>query len=96
MVASPIKQPSAWVPLAMSAAALAIVLVHVAIFGAEREVDEGAAAHFWQVLMALQLPLVAFFAVKWVPRLPRRALSILVLQLAAALAAAAPVFFLGL
>lgn len=96
MDTSPMKQPSAWLPLAMSLTALAIVLVHIALFGTEREADEGTAAHLWQILMAMQLPIMAFFAVKWVPRLPRQALSILALQFGAALAAAAPVFLLGL
>jgi hypothetical protein len=44
--------------------------------------------------MAGQVPIVMFFALKWVPRAPRRALLILALQFAAALAAMAPVFLL--
>jgi hypothetical protein len=47
-----LKKPSAFLPLAMSFAALATVLVHVAIFGVARQADEGAAAHIWQILMA--------------------------------------------
>jgi hypothetical protein len=90
------KQPSAFLPLAMSFAALATVLVHVAIFGAAREADEGTAAHIWQLLMAGQVPVVAFFAIKWLPRAPRQALLILGLQAGAVLAALAPVFYLGL
>jgi hypothetical protein len=91
-----IKQPSAFVPLVMSFAALATVLLHVARFGAAREPDEGAAAHIWQLLMAAQIPIIAFFAIKWLPRTPRQALYILALQAAAALGALAPVFFLNL
>ena len=90
------KQPSALVPLAMSFAAIATVLVHVARFGVAREADEGAAAHTWQLLMIAQVPIVAFFAIKWLPRAPRQALQILALQAAAALAALAPVFILDL
>ena len=96
MSISTMKKPSAWVPLAMSFAALALVLGHVAIFGAAREADEGTAAHIWQILMAAQLPIVAFFAIKWLPQTPRQALLVLVLQAGAALAALAPVFFLNL
>lgn len=96
MSISTMKKPSAWVPLAMSLAALALVLGHVAIFGAARETDEGTAAHIWQILMAAQVPIVAFFAIKWLPQTPRQALLVLVLQAGAALAALAPVFFLNL
>jgi hypothetical protein len=90
------KQPSAFLPLAMSLTALGIVLGHIAIYGAVREADEGAAAHLWQILMAGQIPLVAFFAVKWLPRAPKQAMYILALQAGAVLAAIAPVYFLHL
>ena len=92
---SPTRQPSAVIPVAMSIAALGTVLFHVAIFGTARETDEGAAAHIWQLLMAGQLPVVAFFAIKWLPRSPRQALLVLALQAGAALAALAPVFLLN-
>jgi hypothetical protein len=46
--------------------------------------------------MAGQLPVVAFFALKWLPRAPRSALEILSLQFAAGLAALFPVYWLGL
>ena|SRR5437016_10434198 len=91
-----LKRPSAFLPLAMSFAALATLVVHVAIFGIAREVDEGAAAHIWQLLMAGQVPIVAFFAIRWLPKTPRQALPILALQVGAALAAMAPVYFLHL
>lgn len=90
------KKPSAWVPLAMSSAALALVLGHVAIFGVAHEADEGTAAHIWQILMAAQAPIVALFAIKWLPRTPKQALLVLALQAGAALAALAPIFFLNL
>ncbi|MCX6546114.1 MAG: hypothetical protein NTV05_17100 [Acidobacteria bacterium] len=91
-----LKQPSACVPVAMSIAALAIVLVHIIMSGVAREVDEGTAAHLWQLLMAAQIPIVALFAIRWLPRSPKSALSVLALQAVAALAALAPVFFLDL
>jgi len=90
------KQPSAFLPVAMSLAALGVVLIHVAMFGAVREADEGTAAHIWQILMAAQVPIVAFFAIKWLPRTPRQTLQVLALQVGAALAAFALVFFLNL
>ena len=90
------KKPSAFLPVAMSLAALATVVGHIAMFGAAREADEGTAAHIWQLLMAGQVPVVAFFAVKWLPRTPRQALPILALQVSAGLAALAPVYYFNL
>jgi hypothetical protein len=91
-----IKRPSAFLPVAMSLAALAVVLFHVAIFGAAREADEGAAAHLWQLLMVAQLPLLLFFAIRWLPRSPKQAMQVMALQAGAAVAALAPVYFLNL
>jgi len=89
------KKPSAFLPVSMSLAALAVVLGYVTMFGTARQEDEGTAAHLWQILMAGQAPVVAFFAIKWLPRAPRQALPVLALQAGAALAALAPVYFLG-
>jgi hypothetical protein len=94
MNTSTIKKPSALIPLAMSCAALAIVLGHAAIFGIVHEADEGTAAHLFQLLMAGQVPVIAFFAIKWLPRTPKQALQVLALQACAALLAFVPVFFL--
>jgi hypothetical protein len=96
MNVSTLRKPSALLPLAMSLAALATVLVHIILFGTAREADEGTAAHIWQLLMAAQVPAVAFFAFKWLPRTPVQALLVLALQAVAALSALAPVYFLGL
>jgi hypothetical protein len=78
----------------MSLAALALVLVHFSMFGNARQADEGADAHIFQVLLVLQLPIVAFFAIKWLPKAPKAALTILALQAGAGLAALATVFLL--
>ena len=90
------KKPSAFLPMAMSLTALATVLIHIALFGVARQADEGAAAHIWQILMAAQIPIMAFFAIRWLPHTPRQALLVLTLQVGAALSALAPVFFLRL
>lgn len=89
-----LKLPSAFLPVAMSLLALTTVIVHVVLYGFAREADEGTAAHIWQLLIAGQLPIVAFFAIKWLPRTPRQAISVLVLQAVAGLAALAPVLYL--
>jgi hypothetical protein len=95
-VRSLLTHPSAFVPIAMSLAALSVVIVHVVMFGAAREPDEGAAAHIWQLLMVAQIPVIVFFASKWLRLAPREAWVILALQLAAAAVAVAPVYCLGL
>jgi hypothetical protein len=51
-----LKQPSAFVPLLMSAAALALVPGFLTMYGVVRQdgavrQDEGSAAHTWQLLM---------------------------------------------
>lgn len=91
-----VKHPSGWLPIGMAMAALTVVLVHVAHFGTARQADEGTAAHLWQILIVAQLLVIAFFAVKWLPRAPRQAIGVLVLQAVALLAALAPVLLLGL
>ena len=90
------ERPSAFLPVAMSLVAFALVIVHVTMFGAAREPDEGTAAHLWQLLMAAQVPIIAFFAIRWLPQSPRPAATVLGLQAMAALASLAPVFLLNL
>ena len=90
-----LKQPGAFLPVAMSVAALGIVLLYLARNGPAPQADEGSAAHLWQLLMAGQLPLIGYFVVKWLPQAPRQVLTILALQVVVALLAAAPVFLLN-
>ncbi len=90
------KRPSASLPVAMSLVSLAMVIGHVAMFGPVREADEGVAAHLFQLLMVTEIPIVVFFAIKWLTRYPRQALQVLAAQACAALAALAPVFFFNL
>ena len=89
-----LRHPSAFLPLVMSLAALALVLGHAAMYGVVHEADEGTPAHIWQLLMAAQMPIVAFFAIKWLPRAPRQTLYVLAQQAGAAIASFASVFFL--
>jgi hypothetical protein len=96
-----LKLPSAFLPLAMSLSALTMVLIALAIGLAQgghivRDPDEGSIAHIWQLLMTIQMPIVLFFAVKWLRRAPGQSLRILGLQAAAWLASCAPVYFLHL
>jgi len=89
-----LKRPSALIPIAMSLAALGLVLGHATIYGIVHEADEGAAAHIFQILMLIQVPIVGYFLFKWLRREPGAALRVLALQLVAAAAAFASVYFL--
>jgi hypothetical protein len=87
-----LRRPSAFLPLGMSLAALALVVWFVASFGVVRGAhDEGAAARIFQILMVAQIPIVGYFALTWLPRAPRPAAVILALQVAAGLVAIATV-----
>ena len=66
-----IRQPAVFLPLVMSLFALAMVLVHFAIYGIVVESDEGTAAHIFQLLMVAQIPFLAFLAFRWVTLAPR-------------------------
>jgi uncharacterized membrane protein len=87
-----LRKPAALIPLSMALITLALPLVHVAIFGNVRQPDEGTAAHLFQLLMVIQVPLIAFFAIKWLPRAPKKTLLTLALQAAIMIAAFAVVF----
>jgi hypothetical protein len=95
MFAAPLRHWTALLPLTLSVGALALVLAHVAS-GGVREADEGTAAHIWQILMALQIPLLVLFAVVWLPRAPRQTLLVLALLGFAVLANLAALRFFDL
>ena len=96
MMLSTFRMPSAWLPIAMSSAALVVVLGHVLVAGTAREADEGTAAHLWQLLLAGQVPVIAWFLVRSWSKGPRHAMKALAVQVAAIIAALAPVALLGL
>ena len=92
-----IRYPSAWIPLALSLAVLATMLIAFSLFGVpEREPDEGAAAHLFQMWLVFEVFAIGFFLIKWLPQAPNQALRVLVLQIAAVLAACSPVFYFNL
>jgi len=95
MLATMLRRPSAVVPVAMSVAALALLIGYIAMHGTARQEDEGAAAHLWQLLMAGQVPVVAYFAIRWLPAEPKAALMVLALQVGTALASAFPIWWFG-
>ncbi len=75
----------------MSLAALAIVLGYLAFCRPVHQADEGAAAHLFQLLIVGQMPFVAHFAFRWMPKAPARGLRVLGLQMLALAVAILPV-----
>jgi hypothetical protein len=96
MSQSTFARPTAWLPIAMSLAAVVTLVGHVVLVGTAREPDEGAAAHLFQLLIAGQVPIVALFAIRWLQRTPRQAMRILAAQAFAIVVALAPVWYLKL
>ena len=91
-----IKVPGAFLPMAMSMTALLLLGIVATTKGLVRESDDGLAAHLWQLLIAGQVPIVAYFLLRWLPRLPRATALVVALQITVALAGMAPVYVLGL
>lgn len=85
---------SAWAPIAMSLAALAVVLFHIGTVGTAPQGDEGTEAHIFQLLLAGQVPIVIFHIVTWLPRDVRVALVVIGVQLVASVGAITPVYLL--
>jgi len=75
-----LKQPSAWIPIAMSVVALAMILGYVAMFGIVQNKDEGTPARIFQLIMLAQLPIAGYFAITWLPKQPKQSLIVLGLQ----------------
>ncbi|MEO5894151.1 MAG: hypothetical protein ABIS06_00440 [Vicinamibacterales bacterium] len=94
-MATLLRKPSAFIPVGLSLAAVTVLIVHITLYGTARQADEGTAAHLWQLCMSAQVPLVAFFVIRWLPEDPRRAWPVLALQIGAAITALAPVLLLG-
>ena len=89
-----LRHPTAFLPLVVAAAAVVAILAHISVAGTAPQADEGTAAHIWQLLMVLEVPLVALFTIRWLPEAPRQALMVLGLQFLAIGAALAPVALL--
>ena len=91
-----LRQPPGYLPLAMSVGALGMIAWFVAVHGVVHQPDEGAQAHLWQLLVGGQVPLIAYFAFRWLPTATRPALVVVALQVAAVvLLPLAPLWALG-
>ncbi|MBV9241403.1 MAG: hypothetical protein JO314_05275 [Acidobacteria bacterium] len=76
-----LNRPSSIIPIGMSALMIAVILWHFVRFGLVHQTDEGTAAHIFQILMPLQIPVIGCFAVRWLPVDPRWAAKVLTIQL---------------
>ena len=91
---STLKHPSAWIPIALSLTVIAAWIISILVAGEpQREPDEGVAAHLFQMWLLVEVILIAFFAIKWLPLRPREALFVLALQIVAVIAACFPVHY---
>jgi hypothetical protein len=70
----------AYLPIAMSLLALLVVGTALLSGNAVPQHDEDAYAHLWQILICGQLPVVLFFAIKWLRLSNRKAMQIFGLQ----------------
>lgn len=89
-----LKQPSGFLPIIMSLAAIAEVILYLALFGITQQEDEGIAAHIFQLLLVAQLPIMLYFAFKWLQQFPKQAMLVLTLQVSAMMAAVSLILFL--
>lgn len=75
-----LRTPSAWVPIVLSVAALALIVGFVARFGVVQSEDEGTAARTFQMLLLANAAAIAYFVIRWVPKDPKPAAAIAGLQ----------------
>jgi hypothetical protein len=53
-------------------------------------------AHLFQIWLVLEALMRAFFAMRWLPLMPKRTLLVMAIQIGGVLAACAPVFYFDL
>jgi hypothetical protein len=87
-----LRKPSAWLPPALSLAAMGLIVAHLALVGVARQADEGTEARIFQLLMLSTAVIIGAFAVRWLPVAPKAAVFIVALQL---LVAAIPMITLA-
>jgi hypothetical protein len=66
------------------------------MFGAVHRSDEAAGAHVFQLLVAGELPVIAFFAIRWLRKDLKASLTMLTIHTFALALAFAPVWYFGL
>jgi hypothetical protein len=91
---SPLKHWSGWLPIAIPILLLVLAARYLSMYGLASQPDEGIEAHLFQLLMPVQLAVMGYFALTWLPRSPRVALIVLALQVAAAAAVLVAVYWI--
>jgi uncharacterized membrane protein YidH (DUF202 family) len=91
-----LREPLAYIPIALSLTALAVTTMAITPNGVVHEVDEGTAAHLFQLFMAASFIMSVAFVIRWLARAKWQTLRILAIQIVAALVALAPVFYFKL
>ena len=90
-----IKKSSAWIPIALTAIMLVMMCLYfVHVIPPEPTGDEGIMAHSFQLWAVLEFVGILFFAFKWLPKEPRTAWKITVLQIVLAIIPFVIVWFL--
>jgi hypothetical protein len=78
----------------MSAAAASLVVEFLLRVGRVRQADEGTEAHLFQLLMVAQVPVIAYFAVRYLRDHPRQSVVVMSMQFIAGIAAMSLLYFL--
>jgi len=87
---------SGFIPIYLSLAALAVVVLSIILNGVTPGRDEDAFAHIYQILIAAEVPVVGFFVVRWIRTSFWLCFRILVVQAIALATALLPVWLLHL
>ncbi len=90
------ERPSAWIPVVMSLAALALVFGYILFIGIPKVPveDENLAARIFQLLLVGQIPVIIYFTVKYIMRKPKEVFLTLLIQFLAGFLAFVSVFIL--
>lgn len=96
-----LQKPAGYIPLAMSALALALLLGFIVAGFAQGRApepaqDEGVAAHLYQLLIGCQVFPIGWFALRWGLQAPAAAFAVLVLQVLAICVTFVPLWWFGL
>ena len=94
-----LRKPSAWIPIALSLFWIVWWVYFFVMFGTPRpdpQADEGVAAHLFQLWLVIEVFMIGFFMVRWLPKKPISTLLITTLQIFLVIAASAPVFYFQL
>ena len=91
-----VGQPSGFIPLICSWVALGTAVVVGASTAGVKPADEGAAAHIFQLLIAAQFPIIAYFIFRWARGRRGAAFTVVAAQTLAIGTAIAPVWYFHL